>query len=74
MPVYEYFCKPCGIQFELLRPVAKMDAPAVCPAGHTTNNRVVSMFATVSKTATATAESSAQGSGACCAGGCACGR
>lgn len=72
MPLYEYFCKPCGTQFELLRPVAKMDAPAVCPAGHTTNNRVVSMFATISKAATATAGSPAQGSSACCAGGCAC--
>ncbi len=45
MPLYEYFCAPCGTQFEVLRPVSQMDNPAVCPSGHTTNNRVLSLFA-----------------------------
>ncbi|HLF76708.1 MAG TPA: FmdB family zinc ribbon protein [Dehalococcoidia bacterium] len=44
MPLYEYYCPPCSSQFEVLRPVSQMDRPAVCPSGHTTNNRVLSMF------------------------------
>ena len=49
MPLYEYFCPPCNDQFEMLRPVSHMDNPATCPSGHTTNNRVLSLFAPVSK-------------------------
>ena len=49
MPLYEYFCPPCNDQFELLRPLSQMDSPATCPSGHTTNNRVLSLFAPVSK-------------------------
>jgi len=45
MPLYEYYCPPCSSQFEVLRPVSQMDQPAVCPSGHTTNNRVLSLFA-----------------------------
>ena len=45
MPLYEYYCPPCAGQFEVLRPVSQMDQPAVCPSGHTTNNRVLSLFA-----------------------------
>ena len=45
MPLYEYYCKPCSSQFELLRPLSKMDEPATCPGGHVTNNRVLSLFA-----------------------------
>ena len=45
MPLYEYYCPPCGGQFEVLRPVSQMNEPAVCPSGHTTNNRVLSLFA-----------------------------
>jgi putative FmdB family regulatory protein len=45
MPLYEYYCPPCGGQFEVLRPISQMDDAAVCPSGHTTNNRVLSMFA-----------------------------
>ena len=84
MPLYEYYCPPCGSQFEVLRPVAQMDLAAVCPSGHTTNNRVLSLFAPYAKstsshggdTATAVAPTM-QGIDACCAtdsgiGGCAC--
>jgi putative FmdB family regulatory protein len=45
MPLYEYYCPPCGEQFELLRPVKQMNDAATCPSGHTTNNRVLSLFA-----------------------------
>jgi putative FmdB family regulatory protein len=45
MPLYEYYCPPCASQFETLRPISQMDAPAVCPEGHITTNRVLSLFA-----------------------------
>ncbi len=44
MPLYEYYCPPCSTQFEVLRPVSQMDQAATCPSGHTTNNRVLSLF------------------------------
>ena len=49
MPLYEYYCPPCGNQFELLRPMSQMDDAATCPDGHTTNNRMLSVFAPVVK-------------------------
>jgi putative FmdB family regulatory protein len=77
MPLYEYYCPPCGSQFEVLRPVKQMDSPAVCPSGHTTNNRVLSLFAPLLRTgnvATMTMDSQAGGD-SCCSpggGGCSC--
>ena len=49
MPLYEYYCPPCGSQFEVLRPMSQMDLAATCPSGHTTNNRVLSTFAPIIK-------------------------
>jgi putative FmdB family regulatory protein len=81
MPLYEYFCPPCNEQFEILRPVSQMDHPATCPSGHTTNNRVLSIFAPVSKsTANVATRMPMMGGGAdaCCStdmgghGGCSC--
>jgi putative FmdB family regulatory protein len=78
MPLYEYYCKPCNSQFEILRPLSKLDEPAVCPGGHTTNNRVLSLFAPIQRyggadTATAVADSLPMAGGdACCGGGCSC--
>jgi putative FmdB family regulatory protein len=45
MPLYEYYCQSCERRFELLRPVSRMDNPAVCPEGHGGANRVLSTFA-----------------------------
>jgi putative FmdB family regulatory protein len=78
MPLYEYYCPPCGNRFELLRPASQMDAPAVCPSGHITNNRVLSLFAPVARssqggTATMTATDVSTSTGACsCGGNCCC--
>lgn len=76
MPVYEYYCPPCGVQFEVLRPMSKSEEPALCPSGHKTSNRVLSMFATLSKNAdgqAGPAEPSTMGGGCACGGACACG-
>mgnify|MGYP003548720550 CR=1 FL=1 len=81
MPLYEYFCPPCNDQFEILRPVSQMDNPATCPSGHTTNNRVLSLFAPVSKSTQGgiTMQMPSMGADACCStdmggghGGCSC--
>jgi putative FmdB family regulatory protein len=69
MPLYEYYCPPCGTQFEVLRPMSKSEEPATCPAGHKTTNRVVSMFATMTRTADGRVEPAADRGGAA---GCAC--
>ena len=44
MPLYEYFCPPCSHSLRSCDR-GQMDHPAVCPSGHTTNNRVLSLFA-----------------------------
>jgi putative FmdB family regulatory protein len=76
LPLYEYFCPPCGSKFEVLRPVSQMDQVAVCPDGHTTNNRVLSVFAPVSKAGSGInldfSASHATNGGACCGGSCSC--
>jgi putative FmdB family regulatory protein len=75
MPLYEYFCPPCNSQFEVLRPVSSMDAPATCPSGHTTNNRVLSLFAPTPRgeSAVATMPMTTMGGGdSCCGGSCSC--
>ena len=77
MPVYEYYCPPCSSRFEVLRAISEMDAPAVCPDGHTTSDRVLSLFAPFAKStrgdaALATLEAPTAVD-ACCAGGsCSC--
>ncbi len=42
MPIYEYACASCGHRFELLRPMAQADAPAICAACKSQAKRVVS--------------------------------
>ena len=76
MPLYEFYCPPCGVQFEVLRPMSKSDDAAVCPSGHQTANRVVSMFATLRKDAAGAFDDfspSTSGGGCACGGACACG-
>jgi len=76
VPLYEYYCRPCGTEFEVLRPVSQMDHPAVCPEGHTTNNRVLSMFSTLrhssSDVATALIDQPSSSNDSCCGGSCNC--
>jgi hypothetical protein len=54
--------------------MSQMDAPAVCPDGHTTNNRVLSLFAPLAKGEATVATIPMQNSGgdACCGGSCSC--
>lgn len=74
MPVYEYVCDKCSTKFEALRPVSRMDEPALCPRGHGTAHRVMSRFAALMKDEYGEVEP-ASGMGGCggCEGGCTCG-
>jgi len=70
MATYEYRCLPCDDTFELSRPMAEADAPAVCPAGHVDTRRLLSVFASTGGASPAAAPSSG---GGCCGGACGCG-
>lgn len=75
MPLYEYYCPPCGEQFEVLRPVSQMNNAATCPSGHTTNNRVLSLFAPLPRGEDAPAMTMPMMPNAgdsCCGGSCSC--
>jgi putative FmdB family regulatory protein len=76
MPIYEYVCERCETKFEALRPVTRMDEPALCPGGHAGARRVLSRFAAVSRDEYGDAgefENAAGGGCGGCAGGCTCG-
>lgn len=46
MPIYEYQCRKCGHDFELMRRVGEMDAPTRCPQCKSRAvRRTLSMFA-----------------------------
>lgn len=76
MPLYEYYCARCDGRFELLRPVARMDAAAACPEGHRGGKRVLSSFAALTGGSSEFAEASESlgggGCGGCAGGACAC--
>jgi putative FmdB family regulatory protein len=74
MPLYEYYCPPCGTQFEVLRPVSQMNNATTCPSGHTTNNRVLSLFAPLARgdEAPVMTMDSMGGGDSCCGGSCSC--
>ncbi len=45
MPIYEYRCRKCGHEFELMRRITQMDAQAPCPSCRSkATGRKVSMF------------------------------
>jgi putative FmdB family regulatory protein len=68
MPTYEYRCPTCETRFEVRRPMAESDAPAVCPEGHPDAVRLLSVFAAVGSTP---APGPAPAAGPC-GGACAC--
>ncbi len=45
MPIYEYFCPKCGIEFELVRPISKSNEAAFCPKCGLRGEKLVSVFA-----------------------------
>ena len=50
MPVYEYYCEKCQLEYEIIRPVSKMDEPAPCANCNQNGQRQLSNFSFKSKT------------------------
>ena len=46
MPIYEFWCPKCEIEFELQRPMAECDKPAFCPNCQSEAEKLVSRFGT----------------------------
>lgn len=44
MPIYEYFCSRCKIEFELMRPFIEFDKPAKCHKCNAEAQKLVSSF------------------------------
>lgn len=70
MPVYEYMCRTCDSRFEARRPMSEAGAPIACPDGHDDTTRLLSVFASVGKSAGPAAATPPAGGG--CGPGCAC--
>ena len=45
MPVYEYFCPKCEIEFEVMRPFSKADEAGMCPRCGSKGEKLMSLFA-----------------------------
>ena len=70
MPIYEYRCNQCEVEFE--RYVQSTQAAVACPTcGSARVTRRLSVLGARSAGGTATA-ASAVGGGGCCGGGCGC--
>jgi len=49
MPIYEYRCKACNHEYELIRSIAQMNQPGACPSCKSRRvERRLSMFAVAS--------------------------
>ena len=44
MPIYEYFCSKCALEFELMRPFSESDKAAKCPKCRSIAQKLVSGF------------------------------
>ncbi|MEU1283733.1 zinc ribbon domain-containing protein [Kitasatospora sp. NPDC058444] len=70
MPRYDFRCRSCGATFELRRPMAQANDPAVCPQGHDDTVKLLSTVAVTGGAAAAQQAPAAGGGGGCCGGGC----
>jgi putative FmdB family regulatory protein len=43
MPLYDFRCNKCGLEFEVSRPLARASEPAYCPMDNTAAERVFTM-------------------------------
>ena len=53
MPIYEYYCANCNIEFEALRPASRSNEPAECKVCGSESERQLSTFSFKSNTFTA---------------------
>jgi putative FmdB family regulatory protein len=72
MPIYEYICKDCKNEFEVIRPMSQADAPMACAkCGGEDIKRKLSRFYAESG-GSAVAGTSAPSCGSCAGGNCSC--
>ena len=43
MPLYDFRCPKCGLEFEVTRPISRASEPALCPWDKTASERVFKM-------------------------------
>ncbi len=67
MPLYEYRCSACNHKFEKLRPISEANKEIACPKCNRTSQRILSTFASFSKSADG-ATTAIAGAGSSCAG------
>ena len=53
MPIYEYYCAKCNVEFEALRPLSKADEPMACKTCNKPGRRQLSTVSVKSNTFTA---------------------
>ena len=77
MPSYDVRCRSCGATFEINRPMARADEPALCPAGHDDTVRLLPTVAMTGRASagrpsstTGPATAAGPSGGGCCGGGC----
>lgn len=44
MAVYEFLCRKCNHEFEVMRPISKADEPSSCPKCGTIGEKLASVF------------------------------
>lgn len=44
MPLYEYYCEPCNLIYEALRPIREASLPVPCPECSRDGRRIMSTF------------------------------
>ena len=73
MPIYEYECSECRLRFDKRKQFKDIDLAVSCPTCGGVGDRQLSVFASVSMTASReniTSTAGDTGSGGCCGGGC----
>ncbi len=53
MPIYEYYCANCNVEFEAIRPASQADNPVACKTCNQPGERLLSTFSFKSNTFTA---------------------
>lgn len=73
MPLYEYYCPTCRVEFEQLRPISQASEDAACPTCQGAAQKQLSVFLSYSKSSSGAVQAVAGGGcPACSAGGCGC--
>ncbi|MDE2780644.1 MAG: zinc ribbon domain-containing protein [Chloroflexota bacterium] len=53
MPIYEYYCATCNVEYEAIRPASRADEPVPCKTCDRPGERQLSTFSFKSNTFTA---------------------